>query len=143
MSSERVMNKGTPWSNLGGLRATLLKAIGTIVAFSVALHSTEIKAQAGTVSSGTSSNLGAYQHPQPYSLPPGKSPTDIVGIGIARDDHVYVWYRDGTVSSGTSWDFSRYRRLYDYSLPSGKSREDIVEMGIMGSKDHVYVWYKR
>ena len=59
-----------------------------------------------TVSVGTSENLAAYQPPHPYSLPFGKTPDDIVEIGIAGNDHVYTWYRDSTVSSGTSTDLA-------------------------------------
>ena len=42
---------------------------------------------------GATSILGAirpYAPPTPYALPPGKSPRDIVGLGIAKDDHVYA-----------------------------------------------------
>jgi len=97
----------------------------------------------GIVSSGTSWNLSEYRQPYAYSLPPGKSPNDIVGMAIAgSNDHVYVWYRDGTVSSGTSSNLEQYRKLYAYSLPPGKSPDDIVGMGSAGSNDHVYAWYR-
>jgi filamentous hemagglutinin family protein len=75
------------------------------------------------------------------SVPTGKTPNDIVSMGIASDDHVYVWYKDGTVSSGTSNDLYKHRGSYKYSLPTGKTPNDIVSMGI-ASDDHVYVWYK-
>lgn len=99
----------------------------------------------GTVTIGTSSNLGAHQSylpPHPYNLPAGKTPGDIIGIGIAGNDHVYVWYKDGTASSGTSTDLDRYRVPYRYSLAPGKSPADVVGIDIACSNDHVYVWYR-
>ena len=53
------------------------------------------------VTVGTSENLAAHPPARSYSLPPGKTPDDIIGIGIAGNDHVYAWYSDGTASSGT------------------------------------------
>ena len=79
---------------------------------------------------GTSSYLGAYQPyepPHPFSLPPGRRPGDIIGIGIAGNDHVYAWYRDGTVSSGTSTQLDKYRTPYRYALPPGKTPDDWSE----------------
>jgi hypothetical protein len=66
----------------------------------------------------------------------------IVGIGIAKNDHVYVWFTDGKVTSGTSEHFEKYRHAYSYSLPPGKRVSDIVAISIAGSNDHVYAWYK-
>jgi hypothetical protein len=66
----------------------------------------------------------------------------IVGIGIAKNDHVYVWFADGKVTSGTTSNFEKYRHAYSYSLPPGKTPDDIVAISIAGSNDHVYAWYK-
>lgn len=96
----------------------------------------------GTVSSGSSDDLDRARAPYSYTLPPGKSPADIVGVGIASDDHVFAWYRDGTVSSGTSNDLDRYRAPYRYSLPSGKTPADIVGIAIACLDGHTYVWYR-
>jgi hypothetical protein len=75
----------------------------------------------GTVSSGSSSKLAQHRAPYAYTLPPGKTPGDIMGMGIAgSNDHVFAWYRDGTVSSGSSSDLDQHRAPYPYSLPSGK-----------------------
>jgi hypothetical protein len=98
----------------------------------------------GNVTEGASSVLGAIRPYVPatrYSLPPGQSPRDIVGMGIAGDDHVYVWYRNGTVSSGTSTDLDRFRPPARYSLAPGKSPGDVAGIDIACSDDHVYVWY--
>jgi hypothetical protein len=95
----------------------------------------------GTVSAGTSTELGSSRKLYDYSLPPGKTPADIVGIGIAKDDHVFAWYKDRTVSSGTTGDLDKYRKPYAFSLPPGKTTNDIVAMAIACSDDHVYTWY--
>jgi hypothetical protein len=95
-----------------------------------------------TVSVGTSENLEAYQPPHPYSLPFGKSPNDIVEIGIARNDHVFTWYTDRTVSSGTSTDLDKYQPRHPYRLPQFESvASRIVGIDIACSDDHVYAWY--
>lgn len=71
-----------------------------------------------TVSSGTYLNLDHYRAPYQYSLPPGKTPVDIISIGIAcTDDHVYVWYWDKTVSSGDSSDLDLYRDPQPFVSP--------------------------
>lgn len=57
-----------------------------------------------------------------------ESIADIVGIGIAGNDYVYVWYKNGTVSSGTTENLAQYSAPYHYSLPPGKTPEDIVGM---------------
>lgn len=94
-----------------------------------------------TVSVGTSENLAAYQPPHPYSLPFGKTPDDIVEIGIAGNDHVYTWYRDSTVSSGTSTDLDKYQPRHPYRLQGFKTPDNVVGIDIACSDDHVYVWY--
>jgi hypothetical protein len=80
-------------------------------------------------------------------LPPEQSPqpqstSDIVGIDVARNDHVYAWYLDGTFSSGSILDFDKYSARHSYAVPGGKSPGDIIGMGIACSDDHVYTWYK-
>ncbi len=94
-----------------------------------------------TVSVGTSENLAAYEPPHRYSLPFGKTPEDIVEIGIAGNDHVFTWYRDSTVSSGTSTDLDKYQPRHPYRLPPGKLPFNIVGIDIACSNDHVYAWY--
>ncbi|MGK0389943.1 MAG: hypothetical protein ACI94Y_002688 [Maribacter sp.] len=36
-------------------------------------------------------------------------------MGIASNDHCYVWYKDGTASSGNSGDLDTHRTPYKYS----------------------------
>lgn len=94
------------------------------------------------MSVGTSENLAAYQPPHPYSLPFGKTPDDIIEIGIAGNDHVYTWYRDSTVSAGTSTDLDKYQPRHPYRVPSSLSAARIVGIDIACSDDHVYAWYE-
>src|SRR5690242_18167026 len=83
-----------------------------------------------TVSVGTSENLAAYEPPHSYSLPFGKTPDDIVGIGIAGDDRVYAWYIDSTVSVGTSTDLGRYQPRHPYRVAFQESAANILAMDI-------------
>ena len=58
----------------------------------------------GTVSSGTSKDLGAYASPAPYTLASGKTPADIVDMGIAgSDDVVYAWYGSAGRAAGMAF----------------------------------------
>jgi len=59
----------------------------------------------GKVSVGRSlnhTNLYNLTAPRSYSLPPGKTYSQIIAIGIdrAHSNAVYTWYTDGTVSKG-------------------------------------------
>lgn len=92
------------------------------------------------VTAGSTSDLGAYRSAAGYALAQGRASRDVVGFGIASDDHAYVWYADGTVSSGTSRDLTAYRPAQPYVLAPGKSPADVLDMAI-ASDDHVYVWY--
>lgn len=94
-----------------------------------------------TVSVGTSENLSAYEPPHRYTLPFGKTPDDIVEIGIASTDHVYVWYKDLTVSSGTSTDLDKYQPRHPYRIPKSTNVNSIVGIDIACKTDHVYAWY--
>lgn len=98
----------------------------------------------GSVTIGTSSDLTKYQPLLPktsYSLPPGMTTSDIVGIGITKYDQVIAWYRDGTVSKGTSTDLDSRESRYGYSLPPDYTPNMIIGIDVACSNDHVYVWY--
>lgn len=90
---------------------------------------------------GSTRDLDGLEPPYFFQLPPGRQSSDIVGIGIASDDHVYAWYDDGMASSGTTADFGRYRPPYAYSIPGGRKPKDILAVDI-ASDDHVYAWYR-
>jgi hypothetical protein len=93
------------------------------------------------VIAGTSRDLDSHESPSLFLLPGGRRSTDIVGVGIASDNHVYAWYRDGTVSAGAIGNLGSYRQPYPYSLPAGRTPKDIVAIDI-ASDDHVYAWYR-
>jgi hypothetical protein len=59
----------------------------------------------GTYSRGTPVDLALYAI-APYTLPPGQTPLDIVGVAMVDGDYNHVWvrYRDGGVSFGTLGD---------------------------------------
>jgi|GEM_PF-1812903 len=82
----------------------------------------------GTVSSGTSLDFTKYFTGRTYATPSndpgGMSRYDIRGIGIASDDHVYVWYSNDKASSGWSRDLDFYRSPYSYSLAAGIEQLD-------------------
>jgi M6 family metalloprotease-like protein len=90
---------------------------------------------------GTTRDLDVHEPPYFFMLPPGRRSDDIVGIGVASDNHVYAWYRDGMVSSGTAADLGRYRPPYAYAIPGGRTPNDILAIDI-ASDDHVYAWYR-
>ncbi len=75
----------------------------------------------GTRSVGSSLNLAKHSSGQQYKTPSeqigGTSRYDIRGIGISRNDRVYVWYGNNTVSSGSSLDLDKYLKPYEYSFP--------------------------
>ena len=92
---------------------------------------------------GDSGNLQKYElrRANPYQVAGGGSPSDIVAMSIARNDHVFTWYKDGSCSEGTSTDLGKYQGRQPVNL-HGKIMSDVVGIGIAGSNDHVYVWYK-
>lgn len=93
-----------------------------------------------TVSVGTTENLSAHEPPHRFNLPFGKTPADIVEIGIASTDKVFTWYKDLTLSVGTSTDLDKYEPRHPYRLPKFTSVESLVGIDIACSNDHVYVW---
>lgn len=93
------------------------------------------------VIAGSSSDLDLREPPALYLTAVGQRPNDIVGIGMAGDNHVYTWYRNGTVSAGREARLGDYRPPQSFTLPKGKSPADIVGMDIAGD-DHVYAWYR-
>jgi hypothetical protein len=97
----------------------------------------------GMMSVGTDISSAAYIALKPYTLPTGKTPYDVVAVGIAKTSHVFFWYDDGTVSEGTSTNASAYAAPISYTVPSGETVTNIVAMSIakQGSSN-VYTWYK-
>ena len=96
----------------------------------------------GVVVSGTTTNFESENHAEPFTLPRGRTPADIVAIAIAKsNDHVFTWYRDGKVSVGTSKDLARHVTPRSYTIAPGKSVVNIAGIGI-GGDDRVNTWYR-
>ena len=76
-----------------------------------------------------------------YTLASGKRHKGVVGVGIARNNLVFAYYRDGTVSAGTSDDLDSKRPATKYQLPTGMTPEDIIDIGI-AYNNHVYAFYR-
>ena len=98
------------------------------------------------VSSGTTRELTKYRSTYSYSLPPGKTPSNIVGIAIGWNgskDVVWSWYDDYTVYAGSTSDLDSVSGPIGYSVLSGKSVDDIVGIAAIpvGSGNRVYTWY--
>jgi hypothetical protein len=123
--------------------ASVCYAQPSIVGMSIACSNDKVYTwySDSTVTVGTSENLAAYEAPHRYTLPYGKTPADIVEIGIASTDHVYVWFNDRTVSSGTSTDLNKYQPRHPYKLDKTKQPKDVVGIDIACSDDRVYTWY--
>ncbi len=114
----------------------------------------------GTASFGVSDDLARHQGLYRYVCPPGKSPSDIVGIamrdfyppgqglrgvtGMRKQHQTLAFYRDGTYSIGESNNLGKIQGCRPYSLPNGKRPTDIV--GVAAPKDQfslfVLVWYR-
>ena len=73
------------------------KAAADIVGIAIAKSTDYVYTWFGdsTVTFGRSWDLDALQGAYSYAPAAGKAPTDIVGMGIASNDHVFTWYRYG------------------------------------------------
>lgn len=115
----------------------------------------------GKYSVGVSNNLAKYQQPKRYSLPPGKEPSDIVGVAYdthrigkrrvraTEDMWFFAWYRDGTVSAGEGqitkeggFDFYKRRKPYQFVAARGETPGHIVGMGCAPNTAYHYAWYR-
>ena len=104
-----TLNVGST-GNLNGLAGPLTyslpadKSPNDIVAMAIAPGDTRVvyawfvNGNTLTVSSGNP--LDFYQNPASYTIAPGRSANEIVGIGIAKSNsRVYTWYNDGGKSN--------------------------------------------
>ncbi len=97
----------------------------------------------GSYSVGNFQDLDAIKEktdPDKVKLPHGYSMLRIVGIGIAPNNHVYVWYDDGKQSAGTATDFAKYIQPRPYQIPWLRKYQ-IRGIGIAKSNSRVYTWY--
>jgi CubicO group peptidase (beta-lactamase class C family) len=83
----------------------------------------------GSVSCGSKSDFTKYFVNRKYHTPSenlgSMSCYDIRGIGISKNDRVYVWYSNGMLSIGTSNNFTAYRSPTPYQLPD----ENVLQPG--------------
>jgi CubicO group peptidase (beta-lactamase class C family) len=95
-----------------------------------------------TVSWGSSADLDATSGPaQPFTLPPGKTTNDILGMALDSAGAVTTWYLDGTYSVGTPLDLDSVSSGNDWSPASGASVTEVLGLAIRKSDNRVYAWY--
>lgn len=87
-----------------------------------------------------SSDLGATQGAQSFTLAGSHTADDVAGVATAANGHVYAWYSDGTVSEGTASDLGAYAAPKTYTLPPGRTRSELLGFGI-ANDGHAYAWY--
>ena len=85
--------------------------------------------------------LTGVKRPFSYTLPGGRTPSQVVAMGISNGGNVYAWYSDGYVSRGTISDLGASKAPYRYTLASGKTPQDIVGIAI-SNNNHVVAWYR-
>jgi hypothetical protein len=96
----------------------------------------------GTFSYGPADRFDLHGTPEPYVLPAGKTPQDIVAIAYdAGTGRMRAWYSDGTTSEGTPDDLGSHQLPQPYTADWGKSPEDILGAGNNGSD--IFVWYRQ
>lgn len=95
------------------------------------------------VSEGTSHDVDYYGGAVPVTMPPARKASDVIGVDLAANDHVYTWYRDGRVSHGTLSNLAQYNanpaNLPQFDMPEGSKPGHVRDMGI-GAGDRVYTW---
>ncbi|WP_436398835.1 serine hydrolase [Roseobacter sp. S98] len=100
----------------------------------------------GTVSSGNSLNFGTHFVNRTYTSPViNQSDTRyrIRGIGIAGDDHVYVWTSGKLAFSGHSRDLTAYRAPYEYDHPfDGHKRNRFRDIMVQHLFDHTSGFFR-
>ncbi|MCB6179055.1 hypothetical protein LHP98_13085 [Rhodobacter sp. Har01] len=101
----------------------------------------------GYVCGGTTTHLDSYRKKRRFALPTGKTPANIVDIGITAQDLVVAWYDDRTFSTGTTEDLASRplnpgAQTQPYVLPGSKIPADILSIEIRKSTNQVYTWYR-
>jgi hypothetical protein len=104
-----------------------------------------------TVSSGTTNSPYAHSSKRnfnrlPATAGPWAQDLVLVAAGIARNDHVYFYWkaRDGRiyVSAGTSQIPARHWGPVAVEGATTQQYYDLLGVGIAASDDHVYYWWK-
>ncbi len=97
----------------------------------------------GTVSAGDNYIwMRDYIVSQPFALPSGKSPSDIVGIAVDKNtDYCYAFYDDGTYSVGSPTDLAAYSGIQSYLIAPGETYANIIDVAYSNNNGMFYVWY--
>lgn len=96
----------------------------------------------GIVMAGSSSALDSSRETYAFTLPPGYTASQIVGMAISpATSDVYAWYSDGKVSSGTSFDLDTNMSPVAFTLPPGKLISQIIDMDFNPSTFHTFTWF--
>lgn len=85
-------------------------------------------------------DLSDSTRPAPILLPPGKSVTGLVAMGVGPDDTGYFWWSDGTLSEGSATSTYQYRAPSPYSVAVGQQPANIVGIAVDYTGD-VYTYY--
>lgn len=94
-----------------------------------------------TYSIGDRRNLGSQMGWAPFSLPPGYTPSDVVGIAMSKTtNRVFVWYDDGRRSYGTAHDLDRYGAPASFSVDGEHTASQIVGMA-MAPDGRTHTWF--
>jgi len=78
--------------------------------------------------------------PAAIVLPPGKTASNLVAMGVGPDDTGYFWWSDGTLSEGSADSTYQYRSPRPYSLAAGQQPGNIVGIAVDYTGD-VYTYY--
>ena len=94
------------------------------------------------VCAGSQKDLDEYRSPEPFTLPSGYGPNDVIDMATDyTNDYNFVWFKNGKVSAGTTHDLDAFRTPYSYTLPSGYTTSMIVALCLDGNSDQTYAYY--
>lgn len=95
----------------------------------------------GFATAGTTARADAKRTHFKYTLPAGKTTSNLIDVGFNAQGHVVAWYNDGTFSEGSITNFAQYAAPASYALASGKTAADVLGFAIDGS-NAAYAFYK-
>jgi hypothetical protein len=85
-------------------------------------------------------DLADSSRPASILLPPGKSVTGLVAMGVGPDDTGYFWWSDGTLSEGSATSTYQYQQPRPYSVAVGQQPGNIVGIAVDYTSD-VFTYY--
>jgi hypothetical protein len=97
----------------------------------------------GTYTMGVPDDLDAIRGAAPYSLPPGKTPDDIVAMANLQvpSPRVLVYYRDGTVSEGALNVLDYFGAPTPFRTGTARGASEIMAAGTR-SNGSVVTWFE-